>query len=157
MTTLKELEQSTQTILLVEDNPEDRETTIRAFKKSGISNPIHECEDGDETLDYLFRRGKYELPENSPRPGIILLDLNMPGTDGFEVLAQIKTDSKLRRIPIIVLTTSSDSRDIDKCYAAGANSYVQKPVNLASFIKAIERLKEYWLEISILPIVNDDH
>lgn len=138
-------------IMVIEDSPEDFEATARGFRKAGLQNPIIHCEDGDEALDYLHRRGKYEDPESSPRPTVILLDLNLPGTDGREVLADIKQHPELCCIPVVVLTTSNDSRDIDACYRAGANSYVQKPVHLDGFIEAIDRLKDYWLEISIVP------
>jgi two-component system, response regulator len=140
-----------QPILLVEDSPEDLEATLRAFRKSNLGNPIHHCPDGEAALDYLYRRGIYASEEASPRPAIILLDLNLPGTDGREVLAEIKQDAALKSIPVIVLTTSSDERDINSCYLAGANSYVQKPVDLGKFIEAVQRLKEFWFEIVILP------
>jgi CheY-like chemotaxis protein len=140
-----------QPILLVEDSPEDYEATVRAFKRSGLKNPIFRCEDGDNALDFLYRRGRYENPEESPRPGVILLDLNLPGTDGREVLTEIKQDEQLKQIPVIVLTTSNDSRDVDSCYLAGANSYIQKPVDMEGFIRAIERLKGYWFEVVVLP------
>ena len=146
-----ETQQQTQAILLIDDSPQDRETTVRALKKAGVANPIMQCEDGEEAIDYLFRRGEYSDPDRSPKPGVILLDLNMPGTDGFEVLDEIKRDSVLRKIPVIMLTTASDERDIDKCYSAGANSYVQKPVDFAGYVRAIERLKDYWFSIVILP------
>jgi CheY-like chemotaxis protein len=137
--------------LLVEDSPEDFETAERAFRKSGLRNPIVRCADGDEALDYLFRRGQYADPSKSPRPGVILLDLNLPGTDGREVLTEIKADPALKQIPVVVLTTSRDERDVDACYQAGANSYIQKPVDMDGFIKAIERLNGYWFEVVILP------
>jgi CheY-like chemotaxis protein len=140
-----------QPILLVEDSPEDLETTLRAFKKSGLGNPIHHCPDGEAALDYLHRRGDFARAEQAPRPAVVLLDLNLPGTDGREVLAEIKQDPALKSIPVIVLTTSSDERDINTCYLAGANSYVQKPVDLGKFIEAVQRLKEFWFEIVILP------
>lgn len=140
-----------QPILLVEDSPEDYEATLRAFKRSGLKNPIVRCEDGDGALDYLYRRGRYADPERSPRPGVILLDLNLPGTDGREVLSEIKRDEQLRHIPVVVLTTSNDSRDVEACYQAGANSYIQKPVDMDGFIKAIERLNGYWFEVVVLP------
>ncbi|MFQ5503039.1 MAG: response regulator [Phycisphaerae bacterium] len=142
---------STQPILLVEDNPEDYEATVRSFKKAGIANKIYRCEDGDDALDYLFRRGQYTDPDAAQRPGVILLDLNMPGTDGREVLQEIKTNERLKSIPVIVLTTSADNRDIRDCYQAGANSYIQKPVDLMGFVESIQRLKDYWFEIVILP------
>ena len=140
-----------QPILLVEDSPEDYEATERAFRKSGLKNPIYRCTDGDEALAYLYRRGAYADPARSPRPGIILLDLNLPGTDGREVLEAIKKDASLKLIPVIVLTTSADERDIEACYLAGANSYIQKPVDLEGFMKAIEHLNGYWFEVVILP------
>lgn len=142
-----------QPILLVEDSPEDFETTERAFRRSGLKNPIYRCADGDEALDYLHRRGQYADPNQAPRPGVILLDLNLPGTDGREVLSEIKNDPNLKQIPVIVLTTSKDERDVEVCYSCGANSYIQKPVDLDGFMKAIERLNDYWFEVVILPRV----
>jgi CheY-like chemotaxis protein len=145
------LERSSQTILIVEDSPQDYEATVRALRKAGLVNSIMHCVDGDEALDYLYQRGDHADPQKAPRPGIILLDLNMPGTDGREVLADIKQNDDLKVIPVVVLTTSSDERDIEECYRAGANSYVQKPVDLSGFFKAIQRLHDYWLEIVIFP------
>ncbi|MBM4053743.1 MAG: response regulator [Planctomycetes bacterium] len=138
-------------ILLVEDSPEDYETTVRAFRKSGLKNGIVHCQDGDEAIDYLFHRGKFADAGKHHLPGIILLDLNLPGTDGREVLKEIKKNETLKKIPVVVLTTSSDERDIEQCYADGANSYIQKPVDLSGFFDAVKRLKEYWFEISIIP------
>jgi CheY-like chemotaxis protein len=138
-------------ILLVEDSPEDYQATVRAFTKAGLVNPIFRCADGDDALDFLRRRGRYAEPGRAPRPGVILLDLNLPGTDGREVLLEVKGDEALRTIPVIVLTTSGDERDVQGCYRAGANSYVQKPVSLDRFQQAVQRLKEYWFEIAILP------
>jgi CheY-like chemotaxis protein len=140
-----------QPILLVEDSPEDFEATVRAFKRSGLKNPIFRCEDGDGALDFLHQRGRYADPEQAPRPGVILLDLNLPGTDGREVLTEIKKDESLCHIPVIVLTTSNDDRDVEACYRAGANSYIQKPVDMDGFLRAIERLKGYWFEVVVLP------
>jgi len=144
-----------QPILLVEDSPEDYETTARAFRRSGLKNPIIRCADGEEALDYLHRRGGFADPQKAPRPGVILLDLNLPGTDGREVLAAVKADPNLKQIPVIVLTTSKDDRDVEACYRAGASSYIQKPVDLEGFMKAIERLNDYWFEVVILPKVQD--
>ena len=140
-----------QPILLVEDSPEDFETTQRAFRKAGLKNPIVLCADGDEALDYLHRRGRFADPALAPLPGIILLDLNLPGTDGRQVLEEVKSSPELRHIPVIVLTTSSDERDVAACYRAGANSYVQKPVDMDGFMRAIARLNDYWFEVVILP------
>jgi len=141
-------EPPTQPILLVEDSPEDFETTQRAFRRSGLKNPIYRCSDGDEAIDFLFRRGSHS---DAPRPGVILLDLNLPGTDGREVLSEIKANDDLKQIPVIVLTTSADERDVQACYQAGASSYIQKPVDVEGFMKAIERLNDYWFEVVILP------
>ena len=143
-----------QPILLVEDSPEDFEATQRAFQRSGLKNPLLRCEDGDQALDYLYRRGQYADPASSPRPGVILLDLNLPGTDGRQVLNEIKQDERLHVIPVVVLTTSADERDISACYRAGANSYIQKPVDIDGFMKAIERLNGYWFEVVVLPKVT---
>ena len=140
-----------QTILLVEDSPEDCELTLRGLSKAGLRNPIQHCADGDQALDYLFRRGSYRDPAKSPRPGVVLLDLNLPGTDGREVLRELKNDPGLKNIPVVVLTTSNDERDVEQCYRAGANSYIQKPVNIEGFFKAIQRLTDYWFEVVILP------
>ena len=142
-------------ILIVEDSPEDYTATKRAFEKAGLANPIHRCKHGDEALDYLFRKGEYSDIEKYPLPGIILLDLNLPGTDGREVLEKIKNDNKLKKIPVIVLTTSEDEKDIEQCYEEGANSYVHKPVDLDGFMKAIQKLKDYWFEINIFPRVDE--
>lgn len=138
-----------QPILLVEDSPEDVEATLRAFRRSGLHNPILHCSTGDEALALLQGQG----PSGAPplRPGIVLLDLNLPGTDGREVLAAIKGSDSLRSIPVVILTTSSDDRDIEACYRAGANSYIQKPVDIEGFFGAIRHLRDYWFEIVILP------
>ncbi len=138
-------------ILLVEDSPEDTEAMLRAFRKAGLANPVQHCSDGDDALDFLFQRGRYAAPGAPPRPIVILLDLNLPGTDGREVLAEIKQDERLKMIPVVVLTTSSDERDIQKCYQMGANSYIKKPVDLDGFMRAVQLLKDYWFEIVILP------
>ncbi|MCB0277604.1 MAG: response regulator [Calditrichaeota bacterium] len=140
-----------QPILIVEDSPEDYEATVRAFRKAGLANPIFHCEDGDEALDFLSNRGEFENASLYPKPGIILLDLNLPGTDGREVLSEIKADKNLKRIPVVILTTSNDEKDVRSCYEAGANSYIQKPVNMERFIRAVQMLKDYWFNISILP------
>lgn len=140
-----------QSILLVEDSPEDHVAAVRALRKVGVVNPIFRCEDGDETLDFLHRRGKYADPAKAPRPSIILLDLNLPGTDGREVLAEIKADDSLRSIPVVILTTSTDERDVERCYHAGANSYLKKSVNLGGFMRSIQGLKEFWFDIAVVP------
>ena len=140
-----------QTILVVEDSDDDFLATARAFKKAGLANPVKRCTNGDQALDYLFRRGEFSDPAAAPVPGIILLDLNLPGTDGREVLRVVKQDAELHKIPVIVLTTSGAEQDIQRCYDYGANSYVQKPVDLQGFVDAMTRLKEYWFEVAVLP------
>jgi CheY-like chemotaxis protein len=137
-------------ILVVEDSPEDFEATRRGLQRGGFTQPLVHVGDGDEALDYLFRRGHF-VRDRSPQPRLILLDLNLPGTDGREVLASIKADDQLRRIPVIVFTTSRDHRDVEACYRAGANSYVQKPVDLPEFRRALDSLKSYWFETVVLP------
>jgi len=115
---------------------------VRALTKgASLKNPIHRCENGQDSLDYLFRRGRYAEPNAAPRPGIMLLDLNMPGVDGRAVLDEIKHDAALKSIPTIVMTNSDDERDINACYEMGANTYIRKPLDLASFFEAMARLK----------------
>ncbi|HLF98804.1 MAG TPA: response regulator [Methylococcaceae bacterium] len=140
-----------QTILVVEDSDDDFHATARAFKKAGLANPVRRCTNGDQALDYLYRRGEFADPADAPRPGIILLDLNLPGTDGREVLRVAKLDPDLHKIPVVVLTTSDAEQDIQRCYDYGANSFVHKPVDLHGFVVAMTRLKEYWFEVAILP------
>lgn len=143
--------QSNTLVLIVEDSDEDYETVTRAFKKAGMGNPVARCCDGDEALDYLRHRGRFADGKAAPVPGMILLDLNLPGTDGYEVLEEIKRDQDMKTIPVIVLTSSSDPRDIERCYASGANSYMRKPVSFEGFVEAVQRLREFWFEIAILP------
>ena len=138
-------------ILIVEDSPEDFEATCRAFARAGINTTIYRAQDGDELMEYLQRRGRFSGPGSSPRPGLILLDLNLPGTDGREALAMIKSESSLAAIPVIVLTTSSDERDIEICYRSGAKSYIQKPVDLEQYMRLIRLVAEYWLGAVVLP------
>ena len=140
-----------QTILIVEDSDDDYMATVRAFNKANLVNPVRRCTNGDQAIDYLLQRGEFSGPGKAPRPNIILLDLNLPGTDGREVLRMIKADPGLHKIPVIVLTTSNAEQDIEQCYEAGANSYVSKPVDLVGFIQAIARLTDYWFNVSILP------
>jgi two-component system, response regulator len=140
-----------QSILLVEDNLDDYEATCRAFKKANLCNPIVWCKSGRDALDYLKQEGAYKDARKAARPGLVLLDLNMPGLDGRKTLEAIKQDDALKRIPVIILTTSADERDIEACYQTGANTYVQKPVSFEGLIEAIRRLKAYWFEIALLP------
>jgi len=139
-----------QSILMVEDSEDDYEATMRAFKKVSPHNPVVWCRSGRDALDLLKREGVHRNA-NGSHPGLILLDLNMPGLDGRKTLQLIKEDDKLKRIPVIILTTSTDERDIQDCYQMGANTYVQKPVSFDGLIEAIKRLKAYWFEIALLP------
>jgi len=140
-----------QPLLLIEDSPEDRETTARALKKAGVTNPIFFCVDGDDALDFLHHRGNYAEEGKAVRPGVILLDLNMPGTDGREVLAEIKQHADLMTIPVLIVTTSRDERDIRSCYQSGANAYIRKPVDLGAFMLTMKRVAEFWFSEAILP------
>lgn len=133
-----------QPILIVEDSVDDFEATKRAFAKVNLRNPIEHVASGEAALKYLF------CPDVA-KPGLILLDLNMPGLDGRKTLQIIKNSEPLKDIPVVILTTSNDERDVTSCYALGANTYIQKPVDLDGLISAIRRLKEYWFEIAILP------
>jgi CheY-like chemotaxis protein len=138
-------------IMLVEDNHDDYEATMRSLKRNHFLNPVRWCRSGPEALDYLYRRGAFATETGLEQPDMILLDLNMPGLDGRHVLRVIKEDATLRSIPVIILTTSADEADISKCYAMGANSYVQKPVHLDGLTQAIGRMKDYWFGVAILP------
>jgi CheY-like chemotaxis protein len=143
--------QPDQTILIVDDSSEDCEATRRALRQSGLANPVVRCGNGDEALDFLYQRGAYCDASAAPRPCIILLDLNMPGTDGHEVLQAIKGDPELKTIPVVVFTTSDDDREVNASYQLGANSYIQKPVDLAGFLRAVQRMADFWFAVVILP------
>jgi two-component system, response regulator len=139
------------TILLVEDNVDDYEATARSFKEAHLDNPLHWCKNGKDAMDYLKREGKYASGAAIDIPGLVLLDLNMPGIDGRKVLALIKQDNGLKKIPIVILTTSSDEKDVEKCYELGASTYIQKPVDFEGLVEAISRIKDYWFGIALLP------
>ena len=139
------------TILLVEDDRGDQELTRRALDEGKIRNDLRIVEDGEEALAYLFRRGKYKDPATSPRPDLLLLDLNLPRVDGREVLEQIRADSKLRRMAVVVLTTSRREEDILRSYELGCNSFITKPVDINQFIRVIQALERYWFQIVVLP------
>jgi two-component system response regulator len=142
------------TILLVEDNIDDYNATIRSFKAAHLHNPIHWCKTGTEALDYLKHQGTYAQSPAGMMPALVLLDLNMPGLDGKKVLAAAKQDIMLKKIPIIILTTSSDDRDVTQCYELGASTYIQKPVDFDGLITAVGRIKDYWFGIALLPGVQ---
>ena len=138
-----------QTILIVDDNEQDYIMTSRAFKKFNLRNQTFWCKSGQEALEYLRHEGAFK--EVKSAPGIILLDLNMPGIDGHETLRIIKNDKNLKYIPVIMLTSSDSDSDVMSSFREGANSYVQKPVSFEKMIRAIKELNEYWFEISLLP------
>lgn len=146
-----------QTILLIEDSVDDSEATMRAFKKANLYNPVVWRSSGEEAMRYLRREGEFANDDTVTLPGLILLDLNMPGMDGRRVLKEIKQDKILRAIPVVILTTSSDERDIQASYANGANTFIQKPVSFEGLISAIKGLKEYWFEIALLPKDMEDY
>ena len=139
------------TILLVEDDRGNQELTRRALDEGKIRNDLRIVEDGEEALAYLFRRGKYKDPATSPKPDLLLLDLNLPRVDGREVLEQIRADSKLRRMAVVVLTTSRQEEDILRSYELGCNSFITKPVDVKQFIQVIQALERYWFQIVVLP------
>ena len=139
------------TILLSDDDPDDRQLTRDAFGENRLANELHCVEDGEELMDYLHRRGRYNNLNGEPLPGLILLDLNMPRKDGREALKEIKEDPILRRIPIVVLTTSKAEEDILRSYDLGVNSYVTKPVTFKSLVELIKVLGQYWFEVVRLP------
>jgi CheY-like chemotaxis protein len=139
------------TILMADDDPDDRQLTREAFEEAKLANDLRFVEDGAELLDYLFRRGKYADPESAPRPSLILLDLNMPKVDGREALAKLKQDPDLRRIRVVVLTTSKAEEDVFRTYDLSAASYITKPVTFESLVEVIRTLGKYWLEIVELP------
>jgi CheY-like chemotaxis protein len=139
------------TIVLADDDPDDRKLTQDAFTENRLANQFHAVEDGEELMEYLHRRGKYESLKGDSLPGLILLDLNMPRKDGREALKEIKADTELRRIPIVVLTTSKAEEDIVRSYDLGVNSYVTKPVTFKSLVELIKVLGRYWFEVVELP------
>jgi len=139
------------TILMADDDEDDRRLTRDAFKEAKLVNDLRFVEDGAELLDYLYRRGQYIDPNSSPRPGLILLDLNMPKVDGRQALEQLKSDSELRRIRVVVMTTSKAEEDILRSYNLSAASYIAKPVTFEALVDVVRTLGKYWLEIVELP------
>jgi CheY-like chemotaxis protein len=144
------------TILLADDDEEDRLMTTEALTESRLANDVRFVADGEELTDYLFGRGAYANGADAPTPGLILLDLNMPKKDGREVLAEIKSDPRLRQIPVVVLTTSKTEEDIVRSYALGVNSFITKPVTFEGLVNAMTVFTEYWFEIVALP-TNGNH
>jgi CheY-like chemotaxis protein len=138
-------------ILLVEDNRMDVELTLDAFREVRLVNPVHVAPNGQEALDYLFGRGKYADREAYPLPRLILLDLKLPGIDGFEVLRRIKATPVLKRLPVIILTSSKEEGDRVLSYDNGANSYLVKPVSFEGFLEVVRQIKGYWLSLNVEP------
>lgn len=139
------------TILLAEDDADDRLLVKEALAEGRVLNELRSVEDGEELLDYLRRRGRYADPETSPRPGLVLLDLNMPRKDGREALREIKADPDLKRIPVVVMTTSKAEEDILRSYDLGASSYITKPVTFERLVELMKVLGRYWIEFVELP------
>ena len=144
------------TILLADDSDDDRLMTREALTESFVINEMREVEDGEELMEYLRRVGDYADPKNSPRPGLILLDLNMPRKSGQEALAEIKADPLLRRIPVVVLTTSDAEHDILRSYDLGVSSFITKPVTFDGLVEVMRALGKYWIEIVATPPVEDE-
>jgi CheY-like chemotaxis protein len=139
------------TILMADDDPDDRLLARRALEKHGLAEALRTVADGEELMDYLHRRGPYADPALSPRPSLVLLDLNMPRKDGREALAEMKGDPSLRQIPVVVLTTSRSEEEIFRSYDLGANSYVTKPVTFDGLVEVMGSLDIYWLRTVSLP------
>jgi CheY-like chemotaxis protein len=139
------------TLVLADDDPDDRLLVHDALEEASWAVDLREVEDGDELIDYLHRRGRYASSDESPRPGLILLDLKMPGKGGLQALEEIKRESPLSRIPIVVLTTSSAEKDVAEAYDLGANSYIVKPSSFSTLVDVMQALERYWLDVVRLP------
>lgn len=135
-------------ILLVEDNPGDTRLAVEALKESKVRNALHVVEDGIEAMDFLYKRGKYS---SSPRPDLILLDLNLPKKDGRQVLEEIKVDPDLKRIPVVILTISKAEEDVLRSYNLHANCFITKPLDLSQFVTVVKSIEDFWLTIVKLP------
>jgi two-component system, response regulator len=140
-----------QLILLVEDNPDDRDLALLAFEQSKIAAEIVVAKDGVAALDYLFGIGVHEGRDTSKMPQVVLLDLKLPKLDGLEVLKRIRSDTRTKRLPVVILTSSDEQRDLVESYEQGANSYIRKPVDFAQFIEAVQHLGLYWLVLNEMP------
>ncbi len=143
-------------ILLVEDNPDDVELTLRAFKKNNILNKVVVARDGVEALDFLFARGVYADRDKSVMPQVILLDLKLPKVDGLEVLQSLRADDRTKFLPVVILTSSKEEQDIISSYSLGANSYILKPVDFSQFSEAVRQLELYWLVLNQSPLVKEE-
>ncbi|MEI6043576.1 MAG: response regulator [Chloroflexota bacterium] len=141
-------------IIVVEDSDEDYETILWIFKKLAVTHPVIRCEDGEELLHYLSQQSKRTERDEILQPGLIMLDLNLPGIDGRQILQRIKANERFKVVPVVVLTTTSNPKDIKTCYQNGANSYILKPVDLEKFVRTMQRLLDYWFEVSLLPDIR---
>ena len=140
-----------KSILLVEDNPDDEVLTIRALKQHNVVNDVAVARNGADALDYLFARGKHEDRDPAALPALVLLDLKLPKIDGIEVLRRMKADERTRRLPVVILTSSQEDRDLDAAYDLGANSYIRKPVDFEQFSEAVRNIGLYWLVLNRPP------
>jgi len=145
----------TMHILMADDDEDDRRSVAKAWETARAANPVHFVNDGEELMDYLNHRGQFADQADWARPGLILLDLNMPKKDGREALREIKADPDLRQIPIIVLTTSQAEEDVYRTYDLGASSFITKPVTFASLLDLVQIIGKYWIEIVELPVSNN--
>jgi len=145
------IEEKHISLLVIEDSQADFESLKRVMKSLDFSYPIYRCSNGDAALEFLFQEGDYAEPKIAPRPNLILLDLNLPGTDGREVLETVKKNAELKLIPIVVFTTSCNQKDIQFCYQQGVNNYILKPMGISALTETINILMRYWFEFSILP------
>jgi|SRR6218665_2026850 len=145
------------TILMADDDADDREFALTAMQESRLANELRFVEDGEELLHYLRREGRYANPKDAPRPGLILLDLNMPRKDGREALREIKSDPALKNIPVVVLTTSKAEEDILRTYGLGANCFITKPVTFEGLVEVVKVLDKHWLQIVELPPAPHSH
>ncbi|GAB4548910.1 MAG: response regulator [Pleurocapsa sp.] len=145
------LDNNQRPLLIIEDSDEDFAALTRMIAKSQIANPIYRCEDGEEALDFLYHEGEYQDIALSPSPSLIVLDLNLPGTDGREVLAILKKDRNLKNIPVVIFSTSSNPRDVDACYRYGISGYLVKPMNTERLNQLVQTFLDYWFKAVELP------
>lgn len=142
---------SNEAILVVEDSKADYIKIERSFKKANFTDPLIHIEHGDDALDYLLRSGSYANDPKWVSPAIVLLDINLPGADGIQILQKTRATDSIRQIPIIMMTTSSDPKDVEQCYLAGANSYIVKPFSNQDFYATMEKIRNYWMSLVTLP------
>jgi CheY-like chemotaxis protein len=141
-------------LLIIEDSDEDFEALSRMMAQHEIVNPVYRCVDGEEALEFLYRQGSYNDSNLYPRPSLIVLDLNLPGTDGREVLAELKQDKNLKTIPVVIFTTSSNPKDVEGCYQYGVNGYLIKPMDTQRLRQLVQIFLDYWFEAVTLPMSN---